>query len=59
MSPKWWMYTYLHMYTYVDWLPVDRLPVDWLPMEPPVDVDQLPVGIAAFGSAACRFLRNS
>ena len=44
----------MHMYTYLDWLPVDRLPVDWLPMEPPMDVDRLPVGMVAFGSLACR-----
>ena len=50
---KWWMYTYL------DWLLVDRLPVDWLPIEPPIVVDRLPVGMVAFGSVACRFLRNS
>ena len=53
------VYIYIHMYTYLDWFPVDRLPVDWLPMEPPMDAVRLPVGMVAFGSVDCGFLRNS
>ena len=59
ISPEWRIYTYVHMYMYLDWLPVvqlpvDRLPVDGLPMEPPMDADRLHVGMVAFGSVACR-----
>ena len=47
------MSIYIYIYICI-WLPADRLPVDWLLMEPPMDVHQLPVGMVAFGSVACR-----